>query len=297
MDSNAKIVTNNKLTDLHVHSNISDGTFSPSEVVKLAADRGVGVMALTDHDTVEGVKEAGTAAKECGIVFIPGIEISAGFKDRDVHILGYFVDPDSKDFLDILKAAWVKREERNVKIAERFARFGITLDIDAIKKISGSSVITRAHFARWLVENGHCRSNSEVFDRYLGNDKPCYVPRDYMTRETAIRAITAAGGIPVLAHPMLYGLNLKETDALVGELCEMGLKGIETYYSSNMGFDEDNVRGLALKHGLIMTGGTDFHGSNKPGLEIGTGRNNNMHVPKSAYEDLFRLKGLPIPVI
>ena len=118
-----------------------------------------------------------------------------------------------------------------------------------------------------------------------------------MTRETAIKAITAAGGIPVLAHPMLYGLNYKETDALVGELCEMGLKGIETYYSSNMGFDEDNVRSIALKYKLIMTGGTDFHGSNKPGLEIGTGRNNNMHVPKSAYEELFKYKGLPVPEI
>ena len=297
MDNNAKIVTNNKLIDLHVHSNISDGTLTPSEVVKLASDRGVGVMALTDHDTVEGVAEAETAAKECGMVLIPGIEISAGFRDRDIHILGYFIDTRSEEFLGILEKAWVKREERNYKIAERFAKFGIALDIDAIKKISGSSVITRAHFARWLVENGYCRSNSEVFDRYLGNDKPCYVPRDYMTRETAVSAIINAGGIPVLAHPMLYGLSLTETDTLVGELCEMGLKGIETYYSSNMGYDEDNVRSLALKHKLIMTGGTDFHGSNKPGLEIGTGRNNNMHVPKSAYEDLFKLKGMPVPEI
>ena len=295
MENNVKIVTNNKLIDLHVHSNISDGTMSPSEVVKLASDRGVGVMALTDHDTVEGVAEARTAADECGMVFIPGIEISAGFRDRDIHILGYFIDTESEEFLNVLRKAWVKREERNDKIAERFAKFGIALDIEAIKKISGSSVITRAHFARWLVENGYCRSNSEVFDRFLGNDKPCYVPRDYMTRETAITAITNAGGIPVLAHPMLYGLSMAETDALVGELCEMGLKGIETYYSSNMGYDEDNVRSLALKHKLIMTGGTDFHGSNKPGLEIGTGRNNNMHVPKSAYEELFILKGMPIP--
>ena len=297
MDNNVKIVTNNKLIDLHVHSNISDGTMSPSEVVKLASDRGVGVMALTDHDTVEGVAEARTAADECGMVFIPGIEISAGFRDRDIHILGYFIDTESEDFLNVLRKAWVKREERNYKIAERFAKFGIALDIDAIKKISGSSVITRAHFARWLVENGYCRSNSEVFDRYLGNDKPCYVPRDYMTRETAVSAIINAGGIPVLAHPMLYGLSMTETDTLVGELCEMGLKGIETYYSSNMGYDEDNVRSLALKHKLIMTGGTDFHGSNKPGLEIGTGRNNNMHVPKSAYEELFKLKGMPVPEI
>ena len=119
MDKDAKIVTNYKLIDLHVHSNISDGTYSPSEVVKLASDRGVGVMALTDHDTVEGIEEAGAAAKEHGVVFIPGIEISAGFNDRDVHILGYFVDPASKEFSDVLAAAWVKREERNDKIAER----------------------------------------------------------------------------------------------------------------------------------------------------------------------------------
>lgn len=286
-----KIVTNNKYVDLHVHSNVSDGTKSPSEVVKHASDVGVAVMALTDHDTVAGIDEAAAAAKEYGVCLVPGIEISAGYRDRDVHILGYFVDTKSREFLDILEKAWEKREDRNIKIVEKFRKFDIALDIEAIKKYSGSSVITRAHFARWLVENGYCRSNSEVFEKYLGNDGPCYVPRDYMTRETAVKAILKAGGIPVLAHPMLYGLNSKEVDMLVKELKEMGLKGIETYYSSNMGMDEQIVRGLADKYGLIMTGGSDYHGDNKPGLEIGTGRSDTLRVPMKSAEDLFNAAG------
>ena len=286
-----KIVTNNKYVDLHVHSNVSDGTKSPREVVKHASDVGVAVMALTDHDTVAGIDEAAAAAKEYGVCLVPGIEISAGYRDRDVHILGYFVDTKSREFLDILEKAWEKREERNIKIVEKFRKFDIALDIEAIKKYSGSSVITRAHFARWLVENGYCRSNSEVFEKYLGNDGPCYVPRDYMTRETAVKAILKARGIPVLAHPMLYGLNSKEVDMLVKELKEMGLKGIETFYSSNMGMDEQIVRGFADKYGLIMTGGSDYHGDNKPGLEIGTGRSDTLRVPMKSAEALFNAAG------
>ena len=286
-----KINTNQKLVDLHVHSNVSDGTLSPASVVKHASEVGVKVMALTDHDTVDGIKEAQKAAEEYGILMIPGIEISAAFRNRDIHILGYFIDTELKAFNDLLKKAWEKREERNLKIAEKFKRFGIEVDLDAIIKISGSSVITRAHFARWLVDNGICRSNAEVFEKYLGNDGPCYVPRDYMTRKIAIEAILDAGGIPVLAHPMLYGLNSNEVDILTGELKDMGLKGIETYYSSNMGMDEDIVRGLAYKHGLIMTGGSDYHGDNKPGLEIGTGRSDSLRVPMQAAIDLYKAAG------
>lgn len=292
-----KIVSNRKLVDLHVHSNISDGTLPPSAVVKHASDMGVAVMALTDHDSVEGIKEAEAAAEEYGVVLVPGIEISAGFRNRDIHILGYFIDTESKGFIDVLEGAWAKREERNLKIAEKFSHFGITLDLEAIKKISGSSVITRAHFARWLVENGYCKSNSEVFEKYIGNDGPCYVPRDYMTREMAVKSIINAGGVPVLAHPMLYGLTSLEVDSLVGELKEMGLKGIETYYASNMGMDEEIVRRLANKYGLIMTGGSDYHGDNKPGLEIGIGRSESLHVPMKAAQDLFEAAGRTLPEI
>ena len=291
-----KFTSNRKLVDLHVHSNISDGTLSPKEVVKHASEMGVAVMALTDHDTIGGIAEALKAAAEYGVELIPGIEISAGFRDRDVHILGYFIDINNNEFLKVLETAWVKREERNLKIAEKFLQFDISLDLEAIKKISGSSVITRAHFARWLVDNGYCRSNSEVFEKYLGNDGPCYVPRDYMTRETAVKAILTAGGIPVLAHPMLYGLNSCEVDALVGELKEMGLMGIETYYSSNMGMDEQIVKGLAAKYGLIMTGGSDYHGDNKPGLEIGVGRSDSLRVPMQCAEDIFRAVGRTLSI-
>lgn len=284
-----------KLIDLHVHSNVSDGTLSPSDLVKHAVDIGVGIMALTDHDTTDGVNEALEAAKGMDITVIPGIEISAGFKEKDIHILGYFMDYESENFQNTLRKAWEKREERNLKIVEKFKQFGITLDLEGIRKMSGSAVITRAHFARWLVDNGYCKSNSEVFDKYLGNNGPCFVPRDYMSKEIAISIIGESGGIPVLAHPMLYGLNFNELESLVKELKSIGLKGIETYYSSNMGYDEELVRSLALRYDLVMTGGSDFHGTNKPGLEIGVGRSDTLRVPKKTAQDLFAMKGIPFP--
>ena len=282
------------MIDLHMHSSVSDGTFRPAELVECACDKGITVMALTDHDTVEGVAEAQKKANELeaqgkNILVIPGIEISAGYENGDIHILGYYVNTSDEVFISLLKSAWEERCARNETRAERFRKMGIPIKVEELKGLSGSNVITRAHFAKWLVLHKYCKTNNEAFDKYLGTGCPCYVPRTYMSRRTAVEAITAAGGIPVLAHPMLYGLNAPASpklEQLVVELKGYGLKGLETYYSSNMGNDEDVVRHLALKHDLIMTGGSDFHGDNKPGLEMGTGRFNSLSVPYSAFKRL-----------
>lgn len=282
------------MIDLHVHSNVSDGTCSPAELVDMACDKGITVMALTDHDSVQGVSEALKRAEELrqqgkNIKVIPGIEISAAYESRDIHILGYFVNYEDEEFLKLMHNAWEERCSRNETMALRFRKSGIPMTTEALYAISGSNVLTRAHFAKWLVMNKYCKTNAEAFDKYLGSKCPFYVHRKYLTRETAVKAIVNAGGVPVLAHPMLYGLNAPvspKMEELIIELKGYGLKGVETYYSSNMGNDEDVVRHLALKHNLIMTGGSDFHGDNKPGLEMGTGRGNSLNVPYSAYRQL-----------
>lgn len=274
------------LIDLHTHSTVSDGTLTPAELVQHAKECGVSVMALTDHDSLRGVNEALEAGSRLGVTVIPGIEISAEYRKKDIHILGYFIDTKNREFNEILNNAWLERENRNEIMAERFRRSGIPITTDALKKLGKSSVITRAHFARWLVENKYCKTTVEAFDKFLGDDRPYFVPRTYLSRQTAINAIKNAGGIPVLAHPMLYRLEPARLETLIAELKEMGIEGLETYYSGNVSNDEDVVRHLALKYDLLMTGGSDFHGSNKPGLEIGTGRS-NLNVPESVYQILL----------
>lgn len=273
------------MIDLHVHSNISDGTIPPRELIRYAVAHGVHFMALTDHDTVEGVPDAmdeaaALRAEGCDITVLPGIEISAAYKKRDIHILGYCLDINSEELHRELDIAISGRENRNVEMCRRFEALGIPMKLEELYEISGSSVITRAHFADYLMKKGYVSSRSEAFDRYLNHDAPCFVPRVYMEPEVAIRIILGAGGIPVLAHPLKYDLSVKELDELIARLCSAGLRGLETYYSSNISNDEDTVRHLALSHSLIMTGGSDFHGDNKPGLEIGIGYG-NLKIPNS----------------
>lgn len=273
------------MIDLHVHSNISDGTIPPRELIRYAAAHGIHFMALTDHDTVGGVTDAldEAAVLRSGgtdITVIPGIEISAAYKKRDIHILGYNIDIHSAELHRELDTATAGRENRNIEMCKRFEALGIPMSVEELRSMSGSPVITRAHFSDYLVKKGYVSSRSEAFDRYLSYDAPCFVPRVYMEPETAIRIILGAGGIPVLAHPLKYGLDLRELEALVERLVTAGLSGLETYYSSNISNDEDVVRHLAITHDLIMTGGSDFHGENKPGLEIGIGYG-NLKVPES----------------
>ena len=279
------------MIDLHVHSNHSDGTLSPEELVLLAIDTGVSAFALTDHDTVSGIAKAKKAASHSAgssVTVIPGTEISAAYKNRDIHILGLFIDETDRVLCDALEDAVTARDMRNERMAERFRSLGIPLTVEALRLINPDTVITRAHFAKYLIEHHHVKNSEEAFRRYLNYDAPCFVPREYMQPERAISLILQAGGIPVLAHPLLYKLPPSELEALVKRLKEAGLAGLEVYYSSNTGFDEQICYSLANRFGLLMTGGTDFHGTNKPNLYLGTGRNNNLNIPDSLLEPLYR---------
>lgn len=275
------------MIDLHVHSNHSDGTLSPKELTELAIAAGLSSFALTDHDTVSGIAEAKDAAAGQPVTVISGTEISAAYKEKDIHILGLWIDENNPALLKGLADAVAERERRNEAMAERFRTLGIPLTLAELRLENPDTVITRAHFAKYLLERNYVKTREEAFTRYLGYDAPCFVPRTYMQPEQAISLILAAGGIPVLAHPLLYRLKPEELHTLLERLTAAGLKGLEVFYSSNTSFDESVAYGLANRFGLLMTGGSDFHGSNKPNLFLGTGRNHNLNIPDSLLEPLL----------
>lgn len=277
------------MIDLHVHSNHSDGTLAPEELVPLAVKTGLTAFALTDHDTVSGIRTAKTAAasSDSGLTVISGTEISAAYKKKDIHILGLFIDETNPVLTGALEEAVRARDLRNEKMAARFRDLGIPLTLEELRLANPDTVITRAHFANYLIKHGHVKTSEEAFRRYLGYDGPCFVPREYMQPERAISLITEAGGIPVLAHPLLYRLPPAELETLLKRLTDAGLQGLEVYYSSNTGYDEQISYSLANRYGLLMTGGTDFHGENKPNLFLGTGRNNNLNIPDNLLEPLL----------
>ena len=262
------------IVDLHVHSNASDGTLSPSELVKEAQKAGLSAFALTDHDTVSGVAEAVEAGNSRGIEVIPGIEISTGYKDKEIHIVGLFLDYTDKNFINALDSEAKRREHRNLKLTERFNEYGLPADIEEIRSMFPDSIITRAHFASYMVKKGYAKDSAEAFSKYLGQGMPLYVPKELKNPDEAISLIQTAGGVSVLAHPLLYRLTSGELRTLCAELKSLGLTGIETMYSTYRGFDELNVRKLAREFGLLESGGSDFHGANKPHIRLGNGCGN-----------------------
>lgn len=279
-----------KYIDLHVHSSHSDGTDSPSEVIRRAAARGLAAIALTDHDTVSGISEALEAARQETLAgrpirLIPGIEISAGYKDRDIHILGLFLQWQDPALNKALEIAVASREQRNETMAKRLRDAGISITVEALRKGEPDAVITRAHFAKFLTENGYVRTKSEAFEKYLDVSTPYYVPREYIAPSEAVRLIKNAGGIAVLAHPLLYESTLEGTQELIAHAVQSGIEGIEAIYSSNTNSDEQLARSYAAKYQLLITGGSDYHGSNKPMIHLGTGKG-NLKIPYYLLERL-----------
>ena len=281
-----------RIIDLHTHSIASDGSMSPAQLVRHAKDKGLAAVALTDHDTVEGISEALDEGNRIGIEVIPGIEISTSYKP-EMHILGYFLDIDrylsvQKELTEIRKG----REDRNYKIISRLEELGIAVTEEEVKEISTSGTIGRPHFARLLMEKGHVKTMQEAFDKYLGKDGLAYFKRHELEPVDGIKLIKKAGGIPVLAHPVLLKMNYNDMDKLLVELKEYGLGGIEAIYSENSKEETGNLLRLAIKHKLLVTGGSDFHGTYKNGIEIGFGRG-NLKVP---YELLEKIKSAGLSI-
>lgn len=279
-----------KYIDLHVHSVCSDGTFTPEELVDLAIQNDLVAFALTDHDTTDGVERAIEAAKDKHIEVIPGVELSCEYtitptRKKEIHILGYQLDWKQKELCDALADVAREREERNRKMCKNLSSAGYPIDYPSLVARFGNTILTRAHFARFLLEKGAIPSIDAAFKKILAQDGPYFVMRKYLTPKDGIELIKKAGGIPVLAHPLLYKMSVTEIHNLIIELKSYGLRGIEAMYSRNRGTDEAFVRKLANEYDLFITGGSDFHGTNKPDIELGRGEG-KLRVPVMLLENL-----------
>lgn len=260
--------------DLHTHSNNSDGTFSVKELIDRAHDKGLAAIALTDHDTVDGVDEAieYAASKYPDLEVIPGVELSTEGEGREVHIVGLYIDNHDKEFVEGLSAFIDSRTTRNKKMCKKLSEeAGIPISYEMLTEEFPDTVITRAHFAKFMVDRGYVNSRAEVFDRYIGDHCPYYVGREKITPEDAIRSILKAKGVPVFAHPILCRFGDDRLDEFVGRLKGAGLVGIEAVYSTYERRDEIQIKELAKKYDLLVSGGSDFHGANKPDIDLGTG--------------------------
>lgn len=246
--------------DLHTHSTASDGVYSPAELLQRARDAGLRVLALTDHDTTNGLAEGAEAARTLGIDFIPGLELNTDNGGGEVHILGYFPDLARPDFQEALQMLRDARERRGQRIVERLNEHGIPISWERVREIARGTV-GRPHVAMALMEAGYVQSVGEAFEKYIGKGRAGYVPRYRLSPFDATRLIDSANGLPVIAHPLtLPGLTtLREW---LPELCTAGMVGLETYYGPYTAENEAELRTLANEYHLIPTGGSDFHGPN-----------------------------------
>jgi predicted metal-dependent phosphoesterase TrpH len=274
--------------DLHTHTTASDGSLSPSELVQLAKQQGVSALAVTDHDSVEGLPEAIEAGERLGVTIISGIEISCLYEEVELHILGYFINQHDPRLKPALAHYLASREDRNPKIIERLRQLGFDLTYDEVKNFAGAATICRPHIAQILLQKGYVASVADAFDRFLGDDGPAYVSRALPTASEAISLIREVGGFAVLAHPAYAGRLRQSFNELCVTLKGFGLSGLETLYSSHTQQQTDRFRSVAREHGLLITGGSDFHGETKPEILVGTGYG-NLKVPPELLEPMRAL--------
>ena len=274
-----------RTVDLHVHSDKSDGSFAPASLVDLAAAKGLSAFALTDHDTTAGIREATEAGKKKGIEVVPGIEFSTEYGGKDIHIVGLFIDENAPAFLAQLQEFMESRIRRNEKLCARLQEAGIDIAYEALLNAFPGCVITRGHYARFLLDRGYVKSLPEAFERYLGDHTRYFVPREKITPKRAVELILQTKGLPVLAHPLLYHMGRDALETLVRSLTEAGLTGIEVFYSTHSEGETRQMQQLAARFGLLPSGGSDFHGKAKPKLELGTGYG-RLVVPESVLDGL-----------
>jgi 3',5'-nucleoside bisphosphate phosphatase len=274
------------MIDLHMHSTFSDGSCTPGELVDMAADSGLKAIALTDHDTIDGVGRFLQAAAAHGIAAISGVELSAECSPGTMHILGYGVDIENAELCERLAWLRAKRANRNVLILEKINELGLELGWDEIAACAGSDVVGRPHFAQAMIARGYCSDKQEVFDKYLAKGRRAYVDRVRLAAEECIALIRSAGGVAVLAHPDSLKLSHSKLRAKVADLSALGLGGIECYYSTFIPRDSERILSLASEFGLLATGGSDFHGTGSPKLRMGFGFG-SLAVPDELYDSLL----------
>jgi predicted metal-dependent phosphoesterase TrpH len=262
--------------DLHVHTSFSDGTFSPAEVVRHANKIGLAAIAITDHDSVDGIGPSLEAAKGTDLEIIPAIEFTTEADGHEVHVLGYFIDYPQKWLVRELKNLLQLRQKRMQKMLKRLSGFGISISMDDVKGIAGKGSLGRLHLALVLLKKGHVSSLQEAFSRFLGNGKPCYVRGDRINPVKAISMIAKLGGVSVLAHP-----HTLEMDDLIPVFVKAGLKGIEAYHTDHSPAAVQKYEKMAEEFGLLITGGSDCHGMGKGKILMG-----GVTVPYEVVEQL-----------
>lgn len=276
------------MIDLHTHTNISDGTLSPEAVVRRAREKNLSVIAITDHDIVDGVAEALRVGQEIGLRVIPGVEVSADSRAGAMHVLGYFIDHRDEALRQALKELRRYREERNPKIVRKLNDLGFDITYDEIKTKAGYGSVGRPHFAAVMLDKGYVSSIQEAFDKYLKAGAAAHVDKKRLTPANAIEMIHAAGGLAVMAHPIRLKLKDEaDLEQLVRECVEHGLDGLEVYYSDHGPELTQQLLDLARRFDLLVFGGSDFHGQNKPHIDLGVGRG-DLHIPASLLSAIER---------
>jgi 3',5'-nucleoside bisphosphate phosphatase len=276
--------------DLHSHTNESDGTFTPFELVDLATERSLEALAISDHDTFAGFDQALPVAQARGLDLVCGIELTTRVQTgniRTVHLLGYFLhQPPPADFREWLGELIAGRRDRNQRLITSLHQQGIDINLGEVERL-GRTLTGRPHFARVLIQKGYVSSFDEAFRRYLGESAPSYVERFAPYVEVAIKRVIDAGGLPVLAHPIRLGFkDPKPEEKFIGELRDAGLRGIEVFHSDHRPADMERYAGVARKFNLAVSGGSDFHGDVKPQISLGTGNNKNLNIPKSVLDGM-----------
>ena len=277
------------IIDLHSHTIHSDGSSTPLEIVALAKSNGARAVAITDHDTITGLAEGRDAAGRLGIEFVNGIELSAEYSPGTMHILGYYIDDEHEQLAAMLQELRAAREKRNPEIARRLQALGVDIQYGEVVALAGNDVVGRPHFARVLVEKRYASSIQDAFNRFLAKGAPAYVEKKRLSPRESIVLIHNAKGVAVLAHPYQLRLSAEALDRLAGELVEIGLDGIEAIYSRHSAAERECYSKLADRHRLMVTGGSDYHGTYKPDISLVNGLG-DLAVPYSLLEGL-RSKG------
>lgn len=279
-----------RIIDLHVHSNASDGTLTPTRLVAEAKKAGLSAFALTDHDTTDGVAEAKAAAEAAGIELVPGVELSTEYEGKEIHVLGLYIDITNEALQKHMADFRDSRDNRNVYMLEKLRAEGFDITMEALETMFPDAVITRAHVARYLLDKGYIPDIKTAFSEYIGEGCRCYVGRPKVTPMDAVDYILEAGGTPVLAHPVVYHMDRPQLKKMIAEMKAHGLVGMEAVYSENTPADEQDYKALAREEGLLITGGSDFHGENKPDIRLGRGRG-KLYVPYSFLEAVKLARG------
>lgn len=276
----------NKIVDLHTHTTESDGSFTPEELMNEAARVGLSAIAITDHDSISGIKKAAPLANALGIELIPGVELSTDYNGKEVHVVGLYIDIEDAHFLEKIKEFKENRDSRNAIIVENLQKEGFDITMEALTAENPDCVITRANIARFLYEHGMIPTIQTAFEKYIGDNCKCYVNRFKITPMDGVRLIKEAGGTAILAHPLLYHMSDATLQKMVDEMKAAGLDGIESIYCTYSPAEERQMKHFAKDNNLLISGGSDFHGTTKPKLELGTGYG-KLNIP---YEILETIK-------